>query len=528
MRVRAVFLSLLLLFICGDSWSKEKPQPKADPETATARYLDSIRDQPSLLLDFVHELPKGGDLHNHLVGAIYAEDFIHWAADDNFCLSRPTSTFLATGCTADANLSPAKQILNDANLYQQVINALSMRTFSGPESGHDHFFATFDKFGAVAHNHLGDMLAVMTQQAAADHLSYLELLISPDNGAAGHVVADNNIAFDDNLKAMRDKLLAAGIVEKAVAATKKNLDEGEARKNQLLHCGTPQALPGCNVAVRYQYQVLRGLPPNIVFAQMLAAFEIAKADPRVVDLNPVMPEDAYVPMHDFDLHMRMIAFLHELDPQVHLSLHAGELWTGLVPPHGLTYHIRESIEMAHAQRIGHGVDVMFEDDPVGLLKEMANRKVAVEINLSSNDQILGVRGNQHPLPIYLLYGVPVVISTDDQGVARSDATQEYLRAVRDYHLSYPVLKRIVRNSLEFSFLQGESLWTDSGYAHRNSACASDDPSSGESSSACGEFLKQNERARLQWRLEADLAAFEGKTCCTGGATYRPEGVGSMR
>jgi adenosine deaminase len=524
-RLRAILLALFLCSICGLSWCKEKPSSNSTPEARTARYLDSVRDQPSLLLEFLRELPKGGDLHNHLVGAIYAEDFIRWAAADGLCVDRRTSTFQV--CNSDENQAQAKDILTDAALYQQVINALSMRAFNGPESGHDHFFNTFGKFGAVAHDHLGDMLAAAASQAAADHLSYLELLLGPDRGAADRIVTDNKIAFDENLPSLREKLINAGLVNAAVSAAKKDLDEGEARKNELLQCDTPQAQPGCKVAIHYQYQVLRGLPPATVFSEMLAACEIAKADPRVVDLNPVMPEDAYVPMHDFDLHMRMIGYLRTLYPQVHLSLHAGELWTGLVPPHGLTYHIRSSVEVAHAQRIGHGVDVMFENDPVGLLREMANRKVAVEINLSSNDQILGVRGNQHPLPMYLQYGVPVVLSTDDQGVARSDATQEYVRAVRDYHLSYPVLKQIVRNSLEFSFLPGESLWTDSTYKRRNPACTAD-PATAQPKDNCADFLKRSERAHLQWQLEADLHHFETKSCCTADTTTRPQPGGSMR
>ena len=41
---------------------------------------------------------------------------------------------------------------------------------------------------------------------------------------------------------------------------------------------------------------------------------------------------------------------------------------------------------------------MLEKDPIGLMKEMAERNVLVEINLTSNDQILGVSGDDHPLP----------------------------------------------------------------------------------------------------------------------------------
>ena len=88
----------------------------------------------------------------------------------------------------------------------------------------------------------------------------------------------------------------------------------------------------------------------------------------------------------------------------------------------------------------------------GLLAEMRARPVVVEINLTSNDVILGVRGKDHPLPAYLAAGVPVVISTDDAGVSRINLTNEYFRAARDYDLDYPTLKAIARSALTYSFL----------------------------------------------------------------------------
>jgi adenosine deaminase len=84
---------------------------------------------------------------------------------------------------------------------------------------------------------------------------------------------------------------------------------------------------------------------------------------------------------------------------------------------------------------------------------MRARPVVVEINLTSNDIILGVRGKDHPLPTYLAAGVPVVLSTDDAGVSRINLTNEYLRAARDYGLSYRTLKGIARNALTYSFLE---------------------------------------------------------------------------
>ena len=50
---------------------------------------------------------------------------------------------------------------------------------------------------------------------------------------------------------------------------------------------------------------------------------------------------------------------------------------GLVLPEDLGYHIRQSVERGHAERIGHGVSVMNEKDPIGLLHEMSDRNVLV-------------------------------------------------------------------------------------------------------------------------------------------------------
>ena len=45
-----------------------------------------------------------------------------------------------------------------------------------------------------------------------------------------------------------------------------------------------------------------------------------------------------------------------------------------------------------------------------------------------------------------------MIATDDEGVARSDLTNEYQRAVEEQGLTYRELKTISRNSIEYSFL----------------------------------------------------------------------------
>jgi adenosine deaminase len=487
-------------------------QAKPGAEQRAGRYLESVRTQPPLVLAFLREMPKGGDLHNHLWGALYAENLIDYAADDGLCVDRTTSILIASPCDPSCEKYTSKPAIRcayqDHVLYNSIVDAWSMRNWKfGDESGHDHFFATFDKFSLTVQNHTADALAEAESRAAADHLQYVEFMLTADGGQSAQLGA--KFGWNDDFAKMRDGLLSVGLGD-IVTATRKQLDEDESRIHSKLRCNTPEADLGCKVEVRYLYQVLRGLPRQAVFAQILLGFELAKADPRIVGLNLVMPEDWYVPMHDFDLHMKMLDYLHGVYPRVHISLHAGELAMGLVPPDGLSFHIRESVERGHAERIGHGVDVMNEKNAVGLLHEMAQRNVLVEICLTSNEVILGVSGNDHPLPEYLRYGVPVALATDDEGVSRSDMTHEYLRAIETYHLSYGDIKKMARESLEHSFLPGASVWGDFKALHAVSDCASDSPGGGKISDGCRKFLDANERARVQWNLETEFAGFERK------------------
>jgi hypothetical protein len=528
-----VIACLGFLLATGARWAGAQT-----PEERVSRYLDSVRAQPSMLLEFLERMPKGGDLHHHLTGAVYAETYLDLAAHDGLCVDSNTLALSSPPCDAGKGQQPASVASGSQTLRDQIIDVWSMRDFHpspADKSAHDHFFATFGKFGPATDTHTGDLLAEVVARAASQRELYMETMFTPDHGGAAAL--GKKLGWDEDFGKIREKLPANGssiwgsplarmyfgkIREKllandlasVVASGRQALDAAEQQMRQDLHCGESQADPGCGVVVRYLYQVLRGIPRQEVFAQILTGFEMAKADPRVVGLNLVMPEDGYTSMHDFDLQMHMIDFLHGLYPEVQISLHAGELTAGLVPPDGLRFHIRESVELGHASRIGHGVDVMYENDPIGLLKEMAGRHVLVEICLTSNDMILGVAGKHHPLPVYLQYGVPVALATDDEGVARSELTWEFQRAVETYHLSYAELKTMVRDSLDHSFLPGASLWDAPERFRPVAACAHDTVVSETApmarSAACRKYLEGSEKARLEWKEEDEFRKFESE------------------
>jgi adenosine deaminase/adenosine deaminase CECR1 len=514
--MRTTFIGAwLALLVIGTAiiWrypSKEGPHTDIGAtisEQKTAQYFESIRNQPEKFLAFLRNMPKGGDLHNHLSGAVYAETFVSWAAKGGKCID-PVTFVLSKTCKKGYVKLSKDLSKNDPVFYRRMIDAWSTRNWEhSGRSGHDQFFATFGRWDSLTAR-TGDMLAEVRSRAAAGNVSYLEIMLTPDGGES-KLMADR-LSWSDSFGEMRQQLLRAGLIEKAVGAGKRALDKAEENAKKALRCGQTQADAGCNVEVRYIFQVGRTNSPVQVFAQMLAAFELPNYDTRIVGLNLVQPEDNQVAMRDFSLQMKMLDYFHSIYSQVHIALHAGELAPGLVPPEALRFHIRDSVEIGHAERIGHGTDLMQESDADKLVQEMAARNVMVEICLTSNDVILGIRGEKHPLRKYLEAGVPVALATDDEGVSRSEMTREYLKAAEDQRLGYLDLKKMTRISLEHAFISGKSLWKNERPFELSWQCFGDRPERDTLSSQCQQFLNSSEKARLQWRLEKSFVAFENQ------------------
>jgi adenosine deaminase len=502
--------------------SVERGTTKPGESRAARAYDAAVRQGRLALHAFLAEFPKGADLHVHLSGAIYAETFIRDAAEDGLCVDPVALKFVKT---CDPSLVPAARLAGvltpaDQDLYDRLIDSFSMRSFvpTASFSGHDQFFSTFGRFGGIDKRHTGEWVDEVASRTAAQNQQYLELMETPafsHAAAIAHEIGWPTEAASIDFGRMRQSLLDHGLRDE-IAIDRDHVREIEARRKELEHCGTPQAALACNVEIRYIYQVLRGWAPEQVFAQTLLGFEtvqqsIDENGRGFVGLNFVMPEDGFVSMHDYTLHMKMVEYLHGLYPKVHISLHAGELVPGLVPPEGLRFHVRQAVELGHAERIGHGVDIMYEDHAAELLKELASKHVMVEINLSSNDGILEIKASDHPFPLYRAAHVPVALSTDDEGVSRIDITREYVRAALEYHLGYDDLKQLARTGMEHNFLSGESLWAQpDDFTAAAAACKGQPIGAAKPSAACSKFLQGSEKATAQWELERRFREFEAK------------------
>ena len=522
-------ISLLLCFAFAVSISAQKPTAKpssAAAESRAIRAFNAAKSNPSsplVLHAFLINMPKGADLHMHLTGSVYAETFLANAATDNLCVNTATLSFKKNvGTTrslppqpvcAEGNVAAAS-VFKDQKLYDALVDSFSMRSFvpSSGISGHDQFFATFDRFSGTSKVHLGEWLDEVATRAASQNEQYLEIMQTPSFSNAAKLGYQfgwpDHEATREELAHLRDQLLAAGLRDE-VATDREEFANALADRNRIEHCGEPAARAACSTKIRFLGQVLRAFAPQQVFAQTLLYFELASVDPDVVGINFVQPEDAYMSMSEYHRQMLMLDYLHSVYPRVHISLHAGELAPGLVPPAGLTFHIREAVDLGHAERIGHGVDVMYERDPQALLTELAERHIMVEINLTSNDGILGISGSHHPLPVYRAAKVPVALSTDDEGVSRIDITHEYTRAALDFNLTYLDLKTMARTSLEHSFLSGPSLWQQpDNFTRPVPACASQSLGSENPTGKCLDLLRSSDKAAQQWELEHRYKVFE--------------------
>ncbi|MFF2011843.1 adenosine deaminase [Streptomyces sp. NPDC058195] len=481
------------------------PRTPTPAEARTSARLAALRDNPARLTAFFKALPKGGDLHNHLSGAVTTEYLIKLATEDGLCIDA-TTTAVAPPCGPGTR--PVADAQRDAAFHRRIIRAWSMQDFPAGKSGHDQFFDAFGKFSMATWYTRGKMLANVANTVVEQNQFYLETLVTPASESSKALA--EKVGYDSDLAALHRKLLAGGQLDRVVDEAVKEADDADVQFRATAHCDTPRPDPGCRLPVRWVSQVSRNSSPVRVFTQMAVGMRLAERDPRFVAVNLVQPEDGATALADYSLQMRMLKYLRGQYPASHLTLHAGELAPGLVKPEGLTFHIREAVLVAGTERVGHGVDLLHEDDWRQLARTMARRNVAVEVPFSSNKQILGVAGGDHPFDAYRRYGVPVVLASDDPGVSRIDISHEYQYASTTYDLGYVELKDLARASLEYAFREGRGLWADSAPSRYRpvGACLADRLGSDRPSPRCARYLAANPKAATEWRQEAAFAVFE--------------------
>ncbi|MEM6485126.1 MAG: adenosine deaminase [Pseudomonadota bacterium] len=424
----------LTFFLCLSPLLNAAVPPAANID----QWFESLKAQgkDEELYRFLYAMPKGGDLHNHTSGSIISEWFYEMALAEqangyryytrvriNNCRPYGENGFgLTPYLLLFVNLQESNYLkldecerseyeaLDSLDLVQKAAWLNSLR-LDKPYEGRDEFFQThWQRMGDLYSNpHLTAEALVRNMQAFGDEgLTYLESMI----GVYGYIGPDG-----------------AGISPEAVAEIYRQRLAGEDAR-------------ATGVAVRLQVAILRFAPNAEDSLRSLYAFVAANND-LFVAVNMVGRED-----NDKGYPLRFLPVLRELRRKhhgVHLSIHAGEVDE---PNH----HVRDTLLLG-ADRIGHGVNLITDDDTMRLMR---HGPYLVEINLISNLLLEYISDfSEHPFPEYLRTGIPVALSTDDRGMWDSNLTDEFFVAVKEFNLSWSELVRLSENSLRYSFAPDE-------------------------------------------------------------------------
>lgn len=463
MWIRCTFFLLLLMKV----WA----QQPIDVSIYQSEF-ENIAAQPNLLSGLMLELPKGADLHLHVSGAVRTEELIKIANRYHYCLNSHDEVL--SDCQ---NGQPIHSRISSKSGRQQLMTSWSMYHFkpNQHEDGKKHFFDTFGKFRWVTRHHRADIVANILNQASEEHIQYLELMLS--------MVADRPYAQQHSV-----------VFDNAVLKNSQHFE------NLYLAAYRKASSQGQKVWFSWIIEINREQPFKQFKNDATYAFAIAHRSPHVAAVNMVMPEYGHFSHHDYVQQMKCIQQLKKQYPDVKVVLHAGEIPDDFAKQDKMG-HVSTALQFARPSRIGHGVSIVHEKNFESLMEDMKSHQTAVEINLTSNADILGVSGPQHPFGLYLHHEVPLVLSSDDPGVSRSTLSKEYRRAVIEQHLRLDTLIQMDRNSLTYSLLPGDSIWADPRTAQVVKAC------SDLNSKSCDRFVSMSPKAKQQRELEFRLEIF---------------------
>ena len=406
------------------------------PLVANADWFDDIRDgdDREALYRTLYYMPKGGDLHNHLSGAGFAEWWYELAlaqrergyeyytkvrinncreyGGDAFKTAPYFLHFRNISALEYAQLDACEQgeykPLEDLDDREKAGWMNSIR-LDKPWEGRAEFFEThWQRLNALGRNPWlqAEIMVKNLQAYAAEGVAYVEYQIGagPYEGPDGERI-DGPQAFD----ILRETLARKDVRE-------------------------------LGVTVRFQLAILRFSPNAENYLRRV--YELVHDNPDLlVAVNMVGRED-----NDKGHPARFLSTLRELRREysgVRLSIHAGEV----DEPNA---HVRDTLLLG-ADRIGHGLNLITDDDTMLLMR---HGPYLVEINLISNLLLEYVNDySEHPFPEYLRTGIPVALSTDDRGMWESTMTDEFFVAATEFNLSWQEIKTLGRNSLEHAFVE---------------------------------------------------------------------------
>jgi adenosine deaminase len=480
--------------------------------TAAQRFELAKRSTPELIA-FLKPMPKGADLHNHVGGAIYSEYILDRAEKKGLLYDIKARTFRQASRNSEDTVESTAlisiaELIRNPQYYIEFLNAVSLRGyFPAIVNGHDHFFSAFNHIG-LGRGGTNEIIPEVYRRNRHQNVQYMELMARFIPYDVTTRFAEAIEGYDGKSRIEKYKRIKHLFNDKNIRSSiRQHLDQWDRQLMKKLKVDSPITGNQGPLVIRYIVQTYRVDKGIDYFAEAAAAMAAINADKRLVALNIVAPEDLPASRLFFDDQMETLDFLWQKMGKPNITLHAGELVLRESPMEVMRNRIRKTVLKGHARRIGHGVSIAWEDNVVELLTHMSREGIAVEICLSSNEAILGVKGNDHPFQLYRRAGVPLTLNTDDEGILRTNLTMEFVKAVQRYDLSYDDLLELIRNSLEYSFLPGKSLYIERDYNRLHPGFEGIRSSNWKPSKTAESLMNKHPKLNRQVLLERELVKF---------------------
>lgn len=434
-------------------------------EKANEKF-DHLKKTPTSLMPWINSLPKGAELHIHLLGSIYPSELLHIAINNKLMFDPQTCLFSKQedqSWFTKAKPVSAEELLTNSDYLTSFENAVSMRnTAHSKVNPHDHFmYKCFTVIESVISNAKPDeiyhLIELVRRNACRQHIRYIELMVG--------------------LSAVQQ------IVETL---------------SQHSTCEDPK--------INFIIELSRLQTEDTFREQVLQSIQLIQKCPKIKAYNIVGPEDNPNSQWNFNNQMAVINQCYQLQ-STPIVLHAGELTSQYATPLSMSDRIEKSILEGHAVRIGHGVCLDSSTDPGRVMTLMKTRRIAVEICLTSNDKILNVTGKHHPIRTYVKEGVKVVIASDDPGVNLEDLNDQFYRLVYEHHFDLHHLIEFTRNSLEYSLLSGESIFENGDVKRFTHLFENCDKPNWVPCTQAKIIMEQSPKAKEQVGHERDLVAY---------------------
>lgn len=426
--------------------------------------LEKALPNRSALFGFFSMMPKGADLHHHYSGSVYTESYIDYVFQKDFYINLNTLEIIKDISIVPISLQndwkKLSQVPNKDKTKLDLLRLWSVKDFvEGEKSSDEHFFSTFSAFNVPSKEDYIKNLKEIKKRALNQNISYIETIFITTDTKQIQLSNEQylDLRFLELQKSKDEQSLfldLENIFNQTINDIKKVADK-HTKLVESYHIGSQ--VEDESFILRFQNYVARYKQPTDVFIDLFASFHSCNSSDLIVGVNIVAAENGEISMRDYWLHTMFYKFLEQKFPNVKYAIHAGELVGGMVQPENLGTHIKQSLVLNNLSRIGHAVDIIYDNQFINTIKELKKRKIAIEINLTSNEFILGVSNDLHPFEIYFRNGIPVVVCTDDEGVLRTSITEQYVLLSHRYKLTYDEIKQVVKNSIELANLKDITL-----------------------------------------------------------------------